>query len=198
MALGEQDPALPHSCLRRELCKPMFGFKRPYFLYLLLYLLIFLEEPVAVELASPMCCPHPRERVSECFTQGECLMASLPCLVWIALQPQGQSRIAKTRHTSVLPGSQHLGTVSLRVVYGNPLLKDRPRCSQIPKEPEDLPSCTAGAQEQYGLWLMLSDDEKLSCQFLSPPECPSHFVEHEQSYQYLEALRCVPCLRAQL
>src|SRR6266568_7637127 len=145
MALGEQDPALPHSCLRRELCKPMFGFKRPYFLYLLLYLLIFLEEPVAVELASPMCCPHPRERVSECFTQGECLMASLPCLVWIALQPQGQSRIAKTRHTSVLPGSQHLGTVSLRVVYGNPLLKDRPRCSQIPKEPEDLPSCTAGA-----------------------------------------------------
>jgi len=63
----------------------MLGFKRPYVLCLLLRLRTFLEEPV--ELYSIVCGPHPCKRVSECFTQGECVVASLPSLIWIALQP---------------------------------------------------------------------------------------------------------------
>jgi hypothetical protein len=67
-------------------------------------------------------------------------MTSLPGLVWIALQPQSQGRKTETRHASVLPGSQELGTVSLRVIYSNALFKDCPGCGQISKEPEGLPS----------------------------------------------------------
>src|SRR5207244_8549123 len=136
--------------------------------------------------------------MSEVFTQGESVVASLPGLVWIALQPQGQGRKTETHHARVLPGSQHLGTVSLRVVHGNPLLKDRPCCGQIPNEPESLSSCSAGAQEEHNLVLMLSDGEEFLCQLLGFPHCPALFVEHEQSNRSLEVVRRISCLRAQL
>ena len=105
--------------------------------------------------------------VRQLLGQGECLVAPLQGLVWIAKIPQGPGCKGEASHPRVLPVEEGQGAVLLGIVEGN---RPAPSVSRAevnsPRQNKVIPSAIVGLEEESWVLYALGQAEELLRQLM--------------------------------